>query len=219
MPSLEAGLKTLNYYLIENLETGQHLQVIRCVPSGTDSVVLCLPLEGTPSMINEVTDMSHRAPLTTPTTLSEKAVHDISHALTVLLSDVFALYLKTKNFHWHMSGSHFRDYHLMLDDQSDQVFSMTDAIAERARKLGGTTVRSIGQISRFQRIADNDAEYVKPLDMIAELRDDNAILTQYMREVHSLCDEAGDVATASLLENWIDESEKRIWFLFECGGQ
>src|SRR5260370_1356898 len=131
--------------------------------------------------------------------------------------DVFALYLKTKNFHWHMSGSHFRDYHLMLDDQGDQIFSMTDAIAERARKLGGTTVRSIGQISRFQRIVDNDAEHVKPLDMIAELRDDNAILTQNMREVHSLCDKAGDVTTASLLENWIDESEKRNWFLFECG--
>ena len=168
-------------------------------------------------MINEVTDMLHRAPLTTPTTLSEKTVHDISKALIPLLSDVFALYLKTKNFHWHMSGSHFRDYHLMLDDQGDQLFSMTDAIAERARKLGGTTVRSIGQISRFQRIVDNDAEYVKPLDMLAELCNDNAILTQNMREVHSLCDEAGDVATASLLENWIDESEKRTWFLFECG--
>jgi starvation-inducible DNA-binding protein len=163
--------------------------------------------------------MLHRAPPTTPTALSEKAVHDISRALIVLLSDVFALYLKTKNFHWHISGSHFRDYHLMLDDQSDQIFSMTDAIAERARKLGGTTVRSIGQISRSQRIVDNDAEYVKPLGMIAELRDDNATLTQYMREVHSLCDEVGDVATASLLENWIDESEKRTWFLFECGRQ
>ena len=219
MPSLEAGLKRLNYYLIENLETGEDLRVIRWVHSGSDSLVLCLPLEGTPSMINEVTDMLHRAPLTTPTTLSEEAVHDISRALIVLLSDVFALYLKTKNFHWHMSGSHFRDYHLMLDDQSDQIFSMTDAIAERARKLGGTTVRSIGQISRSQRIIDNDAEYVKPLDKIAELRDDNAILTQNMREVHSLCDEAGDVATASLLENWIDESEKRTCFLFECGRQ
>jgi starvation-inducible DNA-binding protein len=168
-------------------------------------------------MINEVTDMLHRAPLTTATALSEKAVHDISRALIPLLSDVFALYLKTKNFHWHMSGPHFRDYHLMLDDQGDQLFSMTDAIAERARKLGGTTVRSIGQISRFQRIVDNNAEYVKPLDMIAELRDDNALLTQNMREVHSLCDEAGDVATASLLENWIDESEKRTWFLLESG--
>ena len=116
-----------------------------------------------------------------------------------------------------MSGPHFRDYHLMLDDQGEQIFSMTDAIAERARKMGGTTVRSIGQISRLQRIADNDAQYVEPLDMIAELRDDNAILTQSMRETHSLCDETGDVATASLLENWIDEAEKRTWFLFECG--
>jgi starvation-inducible DNA-binding protein len=170
-------------------------------------------------MLNEATDMIHRASLTTATTLSEKAVHDISEALMLLLSDVFALYLKTKNFHWHMSGPHFRDYHLMLDDQSDQIFSMTDAIAERARKIGGTSVRSIGQISRLQRIADSDAECVKPLDMIAELRDDNAMLTQNMREVHSLCDDAGDVATASLLENWIDESEKRTWFLFECGRQ
>jgi starvation-inducible DNA-binding protein len=161
--------------------------------------------------------MLHRASLTTPTTLSKNAVHDISESLRLLLSDAFALYLKTKNFHWHMSGPHFRDYHLMLDDQSEQIFSMTDAIAERARKIGGTTVRSIGQISRLQRIADNNAEYVDPLDMIAELRDDNAILTQNMRETHSLCDEAGDVATASLLENWIDETERRIWFLFECG--
>ena len=161
--------------------------------------------------------MLQKTPLTTPTSLSETAVHDISGALKLLLSDVFALYLKTKSFHWHMSGPHFRDYHLMLDEQGEQIFSMTDAIAERARKLGGTTLRSIGQISRFQRIVDNDAEYVKPLDMIAELRDDNAMLTQNMREVHSLCDEAGDVATASLLENWIDETEKRTWFLFECG--
>jgi starvation-inducible DNA-binding protein len=174
-------------------------------------------LKGTRLTINEVTDMLHRTPLTIPTTLSEKAVHDISRALIPLLSDVFALYLKTKNFHWHMSGPHFRDYHLMLDDQGEQIFAMTDAIAERARKLGGTTVRSIGQISRFQRIVDNDADYVEPFDMIAELRDDNARLTQAMREVHSLCDEAGDVATASLLENWIDETEKRTWFLFECG--
>jgi starvation-inducible DNA-binding protein len=161
--------------------------------------------------------MLHKAPPTTLTTLSEKAVHDISQALMPLLSDVFALYLKTKNFHWHMSGPHFRDYHLMLDEQGEQIFSMTDAIAERARKLGGTTIRSIGQIARFQRIVDSDAETVEPFDMIAELRDDNALLTQNMREVHALCDEAGDVATASLLENWIDESEKRTWFLFECG--
>jgi starvation-inducible DNA-binding protein len=161
--------------------------------------------------------MLDRASLTTPTTLSEKAVNDISRALMPLLCDVFALYLKTKNFHWHMSGPHFRDYHVLLDDHGDQLFAMTDAIAERARKLGSTTVRSIGQISRFQRIVDNEAEYVEPLDMIAELRDDNATLTKNMREVHSLCDEADDVATASLLENWIDETEKRIWFLFECG--
>jgi starvation-inducible DNA-binding protein len=170
-------------------------------------------------MLNEVIDMLQKSPLTSPTTLPQKAAHDISQALIPLLSDVFALYLKTKNFHWHMSGPHFRDYHLMLDDQGDQLFSMTDVIAERARKLGCATIRSIGQISRFQRVVDNDAEYVKPLDMIAELRDDNAQLTVSMREVHSLCDEAGDVATASLLENWIDETEKRTWFLFECGRQ
>jgi starvation-inducible DNA-binding protein len=168
-------------------------------------------------MIKEITDMLNRAPLATPGTLPEKAVQDISRALIPLLSDVFALYLKTKNFHWHMSGPHFRNYHLMLDDQGEQIFAMTDAIAERARKLGGATVRSIGQISRSQRIVDNDADYVEPFDMMAELRDDNALLTQTMREVHSLCDEAGDVATASLLENWIDETEKRTWFLFECG--
>jgi len=135
----------------------------------------------------------------------------------LLLSDVFALYLKTKNFHWHMSGPHFRDYHLLLDDQGDQIFAMTDAIAERARKIGGVTLRSIGQIARLQRVVDNDAEYVRPIEMLAELLDDNAALTRTMREVHSLCDQAGDVATASLLENWIDESEKHIWFLFEFG--
>jgi starvation-inducible DNA-binding protein len=159
--------------------------------------------------------MLERTSLTTPSDLSEKAVQDVSGALLLLLSDVFALYLKTKNFHWHMSGPHFRDYHLMLDDQSEQIFAMTDGIAERARKIGGRTLRSIGQISRLQRVADNDSEYVNPLDMLIELLDDNATLTRYMREVHSLCDEAGDVATASLLENWIDESEKRTWFLFE----
>jgi starvation-inducible DNA-binding protein len=192
---------------------------MRRVPGSSASAILWMRFRGPRPIVNEVTDMLHRTPLTTPTTLSEKAVHDISQALIPLLSDVFALYLKTKNFHWHMSGPHFRDYHLMLDDQGDQLFAMTDAIAERARKLGGTTVRSIGQVSRSQRIVDNDAEYVKPVDMIAELRDDNAMLTQNMREVHSLCDEAGDVATASLLENWIDETEKRTWFLFECGQQ
>jgi starvation-inducible DNA-binding protein len=162
--------------------------------------------------------MLQKTSLTTPTTLSENAVQDVSGALRLLLSDVFALYLKTKNFHWHMSGQHFRDYHLMLDDQAGQIFAMTDAIAERARKIGGTTLRSIGQIARLQRIADNDAEYIKPFDMLAELLDDNATLTRTMREAHSLCDEVGDVATASLLESWIDESETRIWFLFECTG-
>jgi len=161
--------------------------------------------------------MLQKTSLKTPTTLSENAVRDISAELTLLLADVFALYLKTKNFHWHMSGPHFRDYHLMLDDQGEQLFAMTDAVAERVRKIGGATIRSTGQISRLQRIVDNNAECVEPSDMIAELREDNAALTRNMREVHSLCDEAGDVATASLLENWIDESEKRIWFLFECG--
>jgi starvation-inducible DNA-binding protein len=161
--------------------------------------------------------MLNRTSSATPTTLSEKAVQGICQALMLLLSDVFALYLKTKNFHWHMSGPHFRDYHLMLDEQADQILSMTDPIAERARKLGAATIRSIGHISRCQRLLDNDADYVRPLDMIAELRDDNTALTDSMREAHSLCDEAGDVATASLLENWIDETEKRIWFLFECG--
>jgi starvation-inducible DNA-binding protein len=161
--------------------------------------------------------MLHTAPLTTPTTLSAEAVHNILEALKILLADAFALYLKTKNFHWHMSGSHFRDYHLMLDDQSEEILSMTDAIAERARKIGGTTIRSIGQISRLQRVVDNDAAYVEPSDMIEELRNDNAVLTKNMREMHSLCDKFGDVATAGLLENWIDESEKRTWFLFECG--
>jgi starvation-inducible DNA-binding protein len=156
------------------------------------------------------------APLATPSGFSVDAVRDISAALTALLADVFALYVKTKNFHWHMSGPHFRDYHLLLDDQGDQIFAMTDPVAERVRKIGGSTLRSVGQIARVKRILDNDAEYVTPLDMISELRDDNAQLTRSMREVHSLCDEAGDVATASLLENWIDETERRTWFLFEC---
>ena len=157
-----------------------------------------------------------KSPLSTPSGLSQDAVTKVSGALNLLLADTFALYLKTKNFHWHMSGPHFRDYHLLLDDQGGQLFAMTDDIAERVRKIGGTTLRSVGQIARVKRILDNDAEYVTPLDMISELRDDNAQLTRSMRETHSLCDEAGDVATASLLENWIDETEKRTWFLFEC---
>ncbi|QIF81907.1 Dps family protein [Brevundimonas sp. 'scallop'] len=157
------------------------------------------------------------APLKTPTSLSEEATQSISAALTGLLADTFALYIKTKNFHWHVSGPHFRDYHLMLDEQSAEILAMTDPMAERARKIGGTTLRSIGQIAKESRVADNDADYVDPLDMLAELRDDNGELISRMREVHDLCDEHNDVATASLLENWIDESEKRVWFLFESG--
>lgn len=157
------------------------------------------------------------APLRTPTSLSEEATRDISAALTGLLADTFALYIKTKNFHWHVSGPHFRDYHLLLDEQSAEILAMTDPMAERARKIGGPTLRSIGQIAKESRIADNDADYVDPLDMLAELRDDNGDLIGRMREVHDLCDEHNDIATASLLENWIDESEKRVWFLFESG--
>ncbi|WP_407178795.1 Dps family protein [Bradyrhizobium sp. STM 3562] len=156
-----------------------------------------------------------REELETPTDLGRDAVRDIPAALGALLADVFALYVKTKNFHWHMSGTHFRDYHLLLDEQSDQIFAMTDPIAERARKIGGTTIRSIGHIARQQRILDDDAEYVDPQDMLAELRGDNQQLTKEMRQVHQLCDEYGDVATASLLENWIDETERRTWFLYE----
>lgn len=157
------------------------------------------------------------APLRTPTSLSEEATRDISAALTGLLADTFALYIKTKNFHWHVSGPHFRDYHLLLDEQSAEILAMTDPMAERARKIGGPTLRSIGQIAKESRIADNEADYVDPLDMLAELRDDNGDLIGRMREVHDLCDEHNDIATASLLENWIDESEKRVWFLFESG--
>jgi starvation-inducible DNA-binding protein len=157
-----------------------------------------------------------KAPLATPTDLKSNATKDISGALNALVADVYALYLKTKNFHWHMSGPHFRDYHLLLDEHGDQIFAMTDPIAERVRKIGGTTLRSIGHIGRLQRIDDNDADYVTPLDMLAELREDNKQLTSSMREVHDLCDEHGDVATASLLEVWIDETERRTWFLYEA---
>lgn len=156
------------------------------------------------------------AALQTPTDLGSNAVRDIAGALSILLADMFALYLKTKNFHWHMSGPHFRDYHLMLDEHADQIFATTDAIAERARKIGGTTLRSIGHIGRLQRIEDNDAEFVTPLDMLSELRDDNKQLTANLRETHDLCDEHGDVATTSLIEVWIDEAERRTWFLFEA---
>ena len=156
------------------------------------------------------------APLKTPTDLKSNAVQDISGALNILLADMFALYLKTKNFHWHVSGPHFRDYHLLLDEQADQIFATTDAIAERVRKIGGTTLRSVGHISRLQRVLDNDADFVTPLDMLAELRDDNKQLAASLRVTHGLCDEEGDVASASLLEIWIDEAERRTWFLFEA---
>jgi starvation-inducible DNA-binding protein len=156
------------------------------------------------------------APLATPTDLKPSAVRDITGALNAMLADMFGLYLKTKNFHWHISGSHFRDHHLLLDEQADQIFATTDGIAERVRKIGGTTLRSIGHISRLQRILDNDADYVTPMDMLAELRDDNRQLAARMRETHDICDEHRDVATASLLENWIDEAERRTWFLFEA---
>ncbi len=159
----------------------------------------------------------HRmAPLHTPGGLGENAARDISGALTTLLADIFALYLKTKNFHWHVSGPHFRDYHLLLDEQADQIFATIDPITERVRKIGGTTLRSVGHVSRLQRILDNDADYVTPLDMLAELREDNKQVVASLRETHGLADEQGDVATASLIEVWIDEGERRTWFLFEA---
>jgi starvation-inducible DNA-binding protein len=155
------------------------------------------------------------APLQTPTDLGAEATRDIAASLTGLLADVFALYLKTKNFHWHMSGPHFRDYHLLLDEQGDQIFAATDVIAERARKLGGTTLRSIGHIHRLQRLLDNDAEFVTPEDMLAELVQDNKQLISILRESHDVCEQYNDVATTSLIEIWIDEAERRVWFLYE----
>jgi starvation-inducible DNA-binding protein len=165
----------------------------------------------------KTTELLHRrdAPLETRTDLTASATKDITATMNAILADVFALYLKTKNFHWHMSGPHFRDYHLLLDEHADQLFAMTDPIAERIRKIGGLTLRSIGHISRTQRVLDNDAEYVEPLDMIAELADDNKTLAARLREAHNVCDEHRDVATASLIEVWIDETERRTWFLFE----
>jgi starvation-inducible DNA-binding protein len=156
------------------------------------------------------------APLATRTDLSAAGTKDIAAAMNGILADVFALYLKTKNFHWHMSGPHFRDYHLLLDEQADQLYAMTDPIAERIRKIGGATLKSIGHIARTQRVLDNDAEYVEPRDMLAELREDNKELTARLREAHNVVDEHRDIATASLLEVWIDETERRTWFLFEA---
>jgi starvation-inducible DNA-binding protein len=155
------------------------------------------------------------APLAIRTDLTRSATKDIAGAMNAILADVFALYLKTKNFHWHMSGPHFRDYHLLLDEHGDQLFAMTDPIAERVRKLGGLTIKSIGQIAHMQRMLDNDADYVDPADMIAELAEDNQTLAARLREAHNVCDEHRDVATASLIEVWIDETERRTWFLSE----
>lgn len=165
--------------------------------------------------VTKKTAERRKAPLQTPSVYNSNAIRDLSGALNALLADAFALYLKTKNFHWHVSGPHFRDYHLLFDEHADQIFAMTDPIAERVRKIGGTTLRSIGQVARQQRIEDNDAEFVTPEDMLAELREDNKEMVERLREVHDLCDEHGDVATASLIENWIDETERRVWFLFE----
>jgi starvation-inducible DNA-binding protein len=157
------------------------------------------------------------APLQTPSDLKSGAAKDIAGAMNGILADVYAMYIKTKNFHWHLSGPHFRDYHLMLDEQATQLFAMTDAIAERIRKLGGSTLKSIGHIARLQRVSDNDAEYVEAQDMLAELREDNKTLAGRLREAHDLCDLHRDIATASLTEVWIDETERRTWFLFEAG--
>ncbi|MGY0571517.1 Dps family protein [Bradyrhizobium sp. RDM12] len=157
--------------------------------------------------------------LDTPTDLSSQAVNKVSEALNVLLADAFALYLKTKNFHWHISGRHFRDYHLLLDEQSDQIFATTDQLAERVRKIGGATVKSIGQISKLQTIKDNNEDYVPPREMLRELMQDNKHVAAAMRKAHEVCDDAGDVASASILENFIDETERRTWFLFEATRQ
>jgi starvation-inducible DNA-binding protein len=168
-------------------------------------------MAATPELIER-----QKSALATRSDIEPEAVKNISGALNALLADVFSLYLKTKNFHWHMSGPHFRDYHLLLDEHADQIFAMSDDIAERVRKIGGTTVRSIGHVARLKRIDDNDAEFVTPEDMLAELRENELALIHSMRAAHDLCDEAGDVATASLLENWIDQAQRRNWFLFEA---
>src|SRR3954469_5046866 len=164
----------------------------------------------------QVLENRREAPLQTPTDLKPAATKEVSGAMNAILADVFALYMKSKNFHWHMSGPHFRDYHLMLDEHSDQLFAMTDPIAERVRKVGGMTLRSIGHIARSQRVLDNDADYVEPLDMLGELQGDNKDLASRLREAHDTCEEHRDIATTSLIEVWIDEAERRAWFLFEA---
>jgi starvation-inducible DNA-binding protein len=158
---------------------------------------------------------SKTARLLVPDGFPPEKVNNISSVLNALLADVFALYLKTKNFHWHMTGQHFRDYHLMLDEHADQIFAMTDEIAERVRKIGGTTLRSIGHVSRLQRIADNDQEYVSPKDMLTELHADNKALVDSLRAAHEVTSKADEYATTSMIEVWIDEAERRAWFLFE----
>lgn len=173
-------------------------------------------MKATPNTSAKNLDMPQDKALMTPTELEPAETKDIAVAMNGILADVFALYLKTKNFHWHMSGPHFRDYHVMLDEQSDQLFEMTDPIAERIRKVGGTTLRSIGHISSLQTIQDNNEAYVTPAAMLAELRDDNKALGSRLRDVHEVCDEQRDIASASLIENWIDETERRTWFLFEA---
>ncbi len=165
--------------------------------------------------MNNVAKPSPR--LKTPTDLSSNAAKDVASAMNVILADTFALYMKTKNFHWHVSGPHFRDYHLMLDEQADQIFASTDVIAERVRKIGNNTLRSIGDVARHQTLKDNDANYVSPESMLNELREDNQSVVKAMREAHKLCDDSEDVATASLLEVFIDEAERRVWFLYEAG--
>jgi len=154
--------------------------------------------------------------LKTPTDIGSNEVTDIQRALNGLLADAYALYLKTKNFHWHVSGPHFRDYHLLLDDQSAEILATTDVIAERVRKLGGTTLRSIGHIARLQTVKDNDEDFVAPADMLRELRDDNLAYVEALRKASGICDDAGDTATASLIDDWIDQTEKRVWFLYEA---
>jgi starvation-inducible DNA-binding protein len=160
-----------------------------------------------------------KAPLKTPTSLDPAAVRDISAAMNAMLADVFCLFMKTKNFHWHVSGPHFRDYHLLFDEQAAQILAMSDGIAERVRKLGGTTLRSISHISRIKRLADNDAEYVDPQDMLGELRQDNEAIVGSLREIRDLCDERNDAGTLGYLDTWINEGEQRIWFLFEASRQ
>ncbi|MFT3904861.1 MAG: DNA starvation/stationary phase protection protein [Steroidobacteraceae bacterium] len=167
-------------------------------------------------MDSKAVKMRRQSPMLTPTDLTPKATLEVSAALNKLLADTFALYLKTKNFHWHMSGPHFRDYHLLLDEQADQIYAITDPIAERVRKIGGTTLRSIGHIAKLQRVLDNDADFVTPEDMLAELREDNRQFAANLRAAHTVCDDHEDVATASLIEEWVDEAERRAWFLFEA---